>query len=571
MELINKKAKEWLSEKFDKETRNEVQLMINNNEKLLIDSFYKDLEFGTGGLRGIMGVGTNRINKYTIGMATQGLCNYIRTVSDKTELKAAIAYDCRNNSEDFAKHTASVFSANGFKVYLFDALRPTPELSFAIRHFNCDTGVVITASHNPKEYNGYKAYWSDGAQIISPHDNNIIEEVRKITDVSQINFDDDLKNVEIIGEEIDRIYIESIAGLLVNPDIIKETDLKLIFTPLHGTTTYLVPMALKYVGFHNFESEPVQSVPDGNFPSVNSPNPEEPSAFEKSISLALKTDADIIMGSDPDGDRLGLVVKTNEGNYELLNGNQTASILIYYILSQYKEKNKLKENDYIVKTIVTSDLLSIIAERYNIECYNVLTGFKYIADIIERNQGKKRYLVGGEESYGYLVGDLVRDKDAVSACLILTEIAAWAKKQGKTLFDILIDIYVDFEYYLEDLISITKKGKEGLEEITAIMNSFRLSPPDSIAGQRVVMVHDFEKSQTTDMLSDLRYNINLPKSNVLQFELLDGTRVTVRPSGTEPKIKYYVSVHNKLESRDKFTETTEILRKRINNIFEELR
>jgi phosphoglucomutase len=568
MELseIKLKAEAWLSEKYDEQTRNEVGNLLNGNEDALTEAFYKDLEFGTGGLRGIMGAGTNRVNKYTIGAATQGLCNYLIMTFPCEKLSAAIAYDCRHNSEYFAKITASVFSANGIKVYLFDELRPTPELSFAIRHFNCNTGIVITASHNPKEYNGYKVYWKDGGQIVAPHDENIINEVRNVTDVSMIKFDDKLSNVEIIGDTVDKLYISKLRQLCLNPKIIESSDLKVVYTPLHGTTLKLVPMALKDIGLKNVHLVEEQAIPDGTFPTIESPNPEEASAFKMAIELARKIDADIIMGSDPDGDRLGVVVKDKSGEYEMLNGNQTAAILTWYILDQMKEKNLLRPNDYIVKTIVTSEILDQIAVKYNLDCYSVLTGFKYIADIIEKNYKEKRFIAGGEESYGFLIGDSIRDKDAVVTSMITSEIAAWAKARNKTLIDLLKDIYVEFGFYFEGLCSVTKNGKSGAEEIASMMDKFRNQTPESFAGVRVAMVHDFQKSKTVDKISDLRYDINLPKSNVLQFDLTDGTKITVRPSGTEPKIKFYVSVNDTLDSPQKYEEKKIELQARIGKI-----
>lgn len=570
MDSARSKAEYWLSEHFDSDTKIQVRNMVENDEQLLIESFYKDLEFGTGGLRGIMGVGTNRMNKYTIGMATQGLSNYLLKQFPNEKIKCAIAYDCRNNSELFAKITASVFAANGIKVYLFDSLRPTPELSFTIRHLECHSGVVITASHNPKEYNGYKVYWQDGGQIITPHDNAIIDEVKKIKDFSTIKFDDTLRNVEFIGKEIDEIYVDKLSQLCLNPEVIENTNLKILFTPIHGSTVNLVPMALRRIGFNDVNIVEEQATPDGNFPTVSSPNPEEPSAFNMAIEKAKIINADIIMGTDPDGDRLGIVTKNTDGNYILLNGNQTAAILTYYLLDQWQKKSLLTGKEYIVKTIVTSEILSEIADKYNVKCFDVLTGFKYIAALIEKNYGHLKFIGGGEESYGYLAGDFVRDKDAVMSCMIVAEIAAWAKNQNKTLYDILLDIYVKFGYYLEGLKSITKTGKSGIEEINKIMKKFRNEPPDSICGNSVVLIHDFEKSQSIDKISDLRHELFLPKSNVLQYDLMDGTKITIRPSGTEPKIKFYVSVHEKICSRDEYEKMTIKLNDKINKIFKEI-
>jgi phosphoglucomutase len=570
MDEIRKRAEYWLSEIFDSETRNEVKHMFDNDENLLTESFYRDLEFGTGGLRGIMGAGTNRMNRYTVGMATQGLSNYLLSQFPGQQIKCAIAYDCRNNSEYFAKITASVFSANGIKVYLFDKLRPTPELSFAIRHLGCQSGVVITASHNPKEYNGYKVYWQDGGQIITPHDKGIIAEVRKITDVADVKFDDTLKNIEYIGEKVDNAYIEKLTEVSLNPAEIKKAGLKIVFTPIHGSTVDILPKALRKIGFDDINIVEEQAIPDGNFPTVPSPNPEEAAALAMAIEKAKAIKADIVMGTDPDGDRLGIVVRKSDGEYMLLNGNQTASILTYYLLEEWNKKGLLTGNEYIVKTIVTTELLTEMANQYKVKYYDVLTGFKYIADIIEKNYGKTKFIGGGEESYGFLAGEFVRDKDAVMSCMLVAEVAAWAKNQGLTLDELLIDIYVKFGYYLEGLKSLTKTGKSGLEEIQAMMDKFRDQTPDSINGATVALVHDFEKSKTIDKISDLRYDITLPKSNVLQFDLTDGTKITVRPSGTEPKIKFYVSVHDKLNSRSEYEAKTKELQAKIDKIIGEL-
>jgi len=569
MNDIRTKAEYWLTDIFDAETKSEVQNMLENDENLLTESFYKDLEFGTGGLRGIMGAGTNRMNKYTVGIATQGLSNYLLEQFNGKEIKCAIAYDCRNNSEYFAKITASVFSANGIKVYLFDSLRPTPELSFAIRHLGCHSGIVITASHNPKEYNGYKVYWQDGGQIIAPHDKNIIERVRSITDIADVKFDDSLKNVEYIGEKIDDIYTDKLMEICLNPKAIKDAGLKIVFTPIHGSTVNILPKALKKAGFTDINIVDEQAVPDGNFPTVKSPNPEEAEALSMAINKAKEIGADLVMGTDPDGDRLGIVIRQKNGEYLLLNGNQTASILIYYLLEEWNKKGMLKGKEYIVKTIVTSELLTEIADHYKVKCYDVLTGFKYIADIIEKNSGKTRFIGGGEESYGFLAGEFVRDKDAVMSCLLVAEIASWAKLQNKTLEDILIEVYSKFSYYLESLASLTKKGKSGLEEIQAMMDKLRNQTPDSINGSTVALIHDFQKGKTIDKISDLRYDIMLPKSNVLQFDLTDGSKITVRPSGTEPKIKFYVSVHDKISGIEEYQSKTEELQNKIKDIFAE--
>ncbi|MDD2200322.1 MAG: phospho-sugar mutase [Bacteroidales bacterium] len=567
MNDIRKKAEKWLNYDMDNKNMSELQNMLNNNEELLTEAFYKDLEFGTGGLRGIMGVGTNRMNKFTVGMTTQGLSNYLLKTFKYQNISVAITYDCRNNSRYFAEITAAVFSANGIKVYLFDELRPTPELSFAIRTLKCKSGVMITASHNPKEYNGYKVYWEDGAQIINPHDKNIINEVRNITEISQVKFSENKSLIEPVGEKIDKQYIEALKTVSLNPDIIqKHSDLKIVYTPIHGTGVKLVPMALKAFGFSNVINVPEQDIVDGNFPTVHSPNPEEPAALEMAINKAKETDADIVMGTDPDADRVGIVVRARNGEYILLNGNQTASILIYYLISQWKEKSKLKGKEYIVKTIVTSELLTEIADYYGVETYDVLTGFKYIAAIIRENEGKKKFIGGGEESYGYLAGEFVRDKDAVMSCALIAEVAAWAKEQDKTLLDILKEVHVKFGFYKENLLSVTKKGKSGAEEIAAMMDKFRNKPPDSINGSDVVLIHDFEKQTTIDRISDLRYTINLPKSNVLQFDLHDGSKISIRPSGTEPKIKFYFSVKTNISSLTEYDSAEELLNQRLEDL-----
>jgi len=573
IQQINKKSQQWLhSNIIDNESKDRIRYMINNNENELVESFYKDLEFGTGGLRGIMGVGTNRVNIYTIGMATQGLSNYLKQqFAGKKEIKVAIAYDSRNNSRLFAEKTASVFSANGIKVYLFDKLRPTPELSFAIRHLKCQSGIVITASHNPKEYNGYKVYWEDGGQIISPHDKNIIAEVQKIKSIDEIRFDHELTHVKEIGDKIDQQYIKQIKQLSLNPEVIKkQNNLKIVFTPIHGTAVDLVPKALKTFGFKHIDTVEEQITPDGNFPTVKSPNPEESAAMELALKKAKAVDADIVMGTDPDGDRVGIAVKNFEGDFILLNGNQAAALLIHYLITQWKEKGKIKGREYIVKTIVTSEILAEIAEKYKVQIYDVLTGFKYIADIIKQNERKKLFIGGGEESYGYLAGEFVRDKDAVMSCALLAETAAWAKNNGKTLYKQLIDIYVEFGFYKEKLISIVKKGKAGEEEIHKMMDNFRNNPPQTINHSNVMLIHDFYKQKTFDQLSHLRYVISLPKSNVLQFILKDGSKISIRPSGTEPKIKFYFSVNQKLERKEDFEKINKLLDAKIDAIIKEL-
>ena len=528
-------AKQWLSADYDEATRNEVKRLMENDPKELEESFYKNLEFGTGGLRGIMGVGTNRMNKYTVGMATQGVANYLKeNFKDLPQISVAVSFDSRNNSAEFAKITANVFAANGIKVYLFDSLRPVPELSYSIRHLKCQSGVMITASHNPKEYNGYKAYWEDGAQVTAPHDTNIIDEVLKITSPAMVKFEGGEQNIQMVGADVDEAYLNDVSTLLVSPDSVKNhADMKMVYTPLHGTGITLVPKILSRMGFTNLSLVEAQVESNGNFPTVKSPNPEENSALEMAVALAEEKGADLVMATDPDADRVGIAIRDNEGKIILLNGNQTASILTYYLLRRWKELGKLNENTYIVKTIVTTELMAAMAKVFGVKCYNVLTGFKYIASIIRENEGKATFIGGGEESYGYNAGEFVRDKDAVITCALVAECAAWCADQGKTLYQLLGDIYSEFGFYKESLISLTKKGKAGLEEIQAMMKGYRENPPASIAGSPVVKVIDYNKPEET----------GLPKSNVLQFYTEDGSVVSVRPSGTEPKIKFYFGVH----------------------------
>ena len=569
---IRKKAESWLGDEFNEETRGEVQKLLDGDEKKLVDAFYQDLEFGTGGLRGIMGAGTNRMNIYTLGMATQGLSNYIIKQTGNTGIKVAIAYDCRNNSKYFAETAASIFSANGFEVYLFEALRPTPELSYAIRHYGCQSGVVITASHNPPEYNGYKAYWNDGGQVVAPHDTAIIDEVRKITSVSQIRFEDRKNNIRMLGKETDDLFLKEVLKMSINPDIIKKYgDLGIVYTPIHGTGGQLIPPALKLFGFSNIISVPEQDVVDGNFPTVKSPNPEEPDALKMAISKAVETGAELVMASDPDADRLGIAVRSKKGEFVLLNGNQTGAILIYYILSQYKARNKYKGNEYIIKTIVTSDLFERIAEGYNVEYFNVLTGFKFFAELIRNLEGKKKYIGGGEESYGFLPGDYVRDKDAVGSCALMAEAAAWAKSNHMSVYELLIDIFVKFGFYKERLINIVRKGSEGADEIRAMMNEYRDNPPQTINNNRVIQINDYEKLISVNKVTGKSNKIELINSDVLQFFLEDGSKISVRPSGTEPKIKFYFSVNTKLESAEKFAQTERILDERISNIIKDMK
>lgn len=552
-ENILERARLWTGKNFDKETRKQVEHLIQNNPTELTEAFYRDLEFGTGGLRGIMGVGTNRMNKYTVGMATQGLANYVMKMFPGETPKAAIAFDCRDNSEYFAQITAEIFSANGFEVYLFESLRPTPLLSFTIRHYGCHTGVIITASHNPKEYNGYKVYWNDGAQLVAPHDTHVIEEVQNITDVTAINFDKNPDLIKVIGEETDRIYIEKLSTLSLAPDIIqKHKDLKIVFTPIHGASVKVVPDLLKAFGFENIYHVPEQDIPRGDFPTVVSPNPEEPEALTMAIAKAKEVDADLVMATDPDGDRVGIAVRDHDNEFVLLNGNQTASLIIYYLLSQWKAQNKLHGEEYIVKTIVTTGLLKEIAQDFNTPCYDVLTGFKFIADIIRRLEGEKTFIGGGEESYGYLVGDMVRDKDATISCAIIAEAMAWAREKDKTLYELLIEIYVKYGLYKEKLISITRKGKAGMEEINSMMDKFRNQPPAEVDGSKLIIIKDYQLSVEKDLRTSTETLIELPKSNVIQFFLEDGSIITMRPSGTEPKIKFYFGVNEKLKQKEDY-------------------
>ncbi|MDR1553929.1 MAG: phospho-sugar mutase [Prevotellaceae bacterium] len=568
---ILEKAQIWLGDKYDEETRRQVQYLIDNDTHELVESFYRTLEFGTGGLRGIMGVGSNRMNKYTVGMATQGLANYLKKEIENEEIKVAIAYDCRNNSNFFAKIASSVLSANGITVYLFDSLRPTPELSFAVRHFSCHSGIVITASHNPKEYNGYKVYWADGGQIVAPHDENIIAEVNKIVDIDEVDFCENPNKIIITGDDIDNIYLDKLHSLSLSPEIIrKHSDIKIVYTPLHGTGVKLVPQILRRLGFTNIINVPEQDINDGNFPTVLSPNPEESSALKMAIDKAIGENADLVMATDPDADRVGIAVRNKNDEFVLLNGNQTAAILTYYLLTKWKEKNLLHGNEYIVKTIVTSNLISEIAKKFNVECFDVLTGFKYIAEKIKENEKTKKFIAGGEESYGFLAGEFVRDKDAVMTCGIIAETAAWAKDKGKTFIDLLLDIYLEFGFFKEKLISLTRKGKTGVEEIQAMMHSYRTKPPRSLAGSDVIFVHDYQTSETSDVKNGLQLKINQPKSNVLQFITADGTVVSVRPSGTEPKIKFYVSACEHLNNADDYNNISTAIDMKIQKIIDEL-
>lgn len=564
-------AKSWLSDSYDIETRNEVSRMLAENSTELIDSFYKNLEFGTGGLRGIMGVGTNRMNKYTVGMATQGLANYILRSFPNMEPSVAIAFDSRNNSSYFAQVAAEVMSANGIKVYLFDKLRPVPELSFTVRYLRCNAGIVLTASHNPKEYNGYKVYWADGGQLVPPHDKNIITEVGKINSPNLVKFKADFDKIQIIGHDIDAVYFDYLKTLSIRPDLIqKHHDLPIVYSSIHGTGIMAVPQMLEYFGFSNIHLVEDQAIPDGNFPTVISPNPEERETLTLALKKAQHVNADLVMATDPDADRVGVACKDKNGDFVLLNGNQTASILYYYILSQWQEKNKYKGNEFVVKTIVTSELLNDIAKHYKVESFDVLTGFKYIAELIEKFKGEKQFIVGGEESYGYLIGDYVRDKDAVASCCMIAEAAAWAKSRSMTLIDVLIEIYLKFGFYKEDLISITKKGKAGADEIKRMMENYRSNPPTEINGSKVIEIRDYQKAEKTDTLHNITTAISLPTSNVIQFFTEDGSKITVRPSGTEPKIKFYFGIKKELNNASEYDALNEQANQRIQAIIKSL-
>ncbi|MBN2236414.1 MAG: phospho-sugar mutase [Bacteroidales bacterium] len=567
------KANEWLAGNYDAETKAAIRQMIANDPQELIESFYRDLEFGTGGLRGIMGVGTNRMNKYTVGKATQGLANYVlKMFPNQDAISAVIAYDCRNNNTFFAQITADVLSANGIKVYIFDALRPTPELSFAIRELKAQIGVMITASHNPKEYNGYKVYWDDGGQLINPHDVNVVNEALAIQDINDVNFEGNKKLQISIGQDLDQKYIAAIQTLSLSPEIIKkQNDLKIVYTPIHGTGVKLVPMALKAFGFKKVYNVPEQDVVDGNFPTVKSPNPEEPAALKMAIEKALQVGADVVMATDPDADRVGIAVRDDSNEFVLLNGNQTAALLSHYLFTKWKENKLLDGNQFMVKTIVTSELLIDMANKYGIDTYDVLTGFKFIADIIKKLEGKKKFIGGGEESYGFLVGDFVRDKDAVSACAMVAETAAWAADQGMKLMDLLKNIYVEYGFYYETLISVVKKGKAGAEAIQELMVAYRQNPPKTINHSKVIRIKDYQKQMAFDLIAHTEKPIDLPKSNVLQFFTADGTKISVRPSGTEPKIKYYFGVKADLTSVDDYEKVHNQLKERIREIIEDMK
>lgn len=569
---VAEKAQAWLdSQSVDETSKKTIEELKNNNENEFTDAFYKDLEFGTGGLRGVMGIGTNRMNKYTVGMATQGLANYLNQTFKGEQIKVAIAHDSRNNSRLFAETTAGVFSANGIEVYLFESLRPTPELSFAIRELGCKSGVVVTASHNPKEYNGYKAYWNDGAQLIPPHDKNVINEVQNIASIDHVKFGGDSSLIHELGSQMDEKYLEMIKGLCLSPDAISaQKDLKIVFSSIHGTGITMVPPVLEKIGFTNVTIVDEQATPDGNFPTVVYPNPEEAEAMSLALKKAQEIDADLVMATDPDSDRVGIALKNTQGEFQLLNGNQTGSLLIYYLLTRWKENGKLNGKQYVVKTIVTTELIQKISEAFSVPCYDTLTGFKYIAEMIRELEGKEEFIGGGEESYGYLIGDQVRDKDAIASCAIIAEMTAWAKNNGKTLFELLIEINQKFGLFQEGLKSLTKKGKTGAEKIQAMMKKFRENPPQELDGSKVISLIDYKTGIIRNLQSGEESSTGLPASNVLQFLMEDGTKISVRPSGTEPKIKFYFSVQTTLAEKEKYYVTVSQLNDKIVRLISEI-
>ena len=569
---IQQKVSGWLDGNFDQATKDEIIKLQKENPNELADAFYRNLEFGTGGLRGIMGVGTNRMNKYTIGMATQGYANYLKQSFPGQEVRVAIAHDSRNNSRFFAETTANVFGANGIKVFLFESLRPTPELSFAIRYFKCQGGVVCTASHNPKEYNGYKAYWNDGGQLVPPHDKNVIKEVDKITSVDDVKWNGGESNITLIGKEVDDAYLDMVKSLSVYPDVIaKQHDLKIVYTPIHGTGIMLVPEVLKRFGFTNVNIVEEQKVPDGNFPTVGYPNPEEKETMSIGLAKAKALDADILLGTDPDADRVGIGIKDNHGEWVLMNGNQTAVLAFNYMMEARRAKGIAQPNDMVITTIVTTGLINRIAGKNNVACYNVLTGFKWIAEMIREKEGKENYVIGGEESFGLMIGDKIRDKDAVSAVAILCEMAAYEKNKGRGLFEKLVELYVENGFYKEDLISITKKGMDGQQQIAAMMEGYRNNPPKTINGSAVVQLLDYELSKGKNPQTGEEWAIKLPKSNVLQFVLADGSLISARPSGTEPKIKFYFSIQEKLGSAADFDNVNKQLDEKLKAIIADMK
>ncbi|MFD2247245.1 phospho-sugar mutase [Pontibacter ruber] len=572
-QAIQQKINAWLNGNYDEATKSEINGLLERNEhEALSDAFYRDLEFGTGGLRGIMGAGSNRMNRYTLGMATQGLCNYLKQNFPGERVKVAIAHDSRNNSPEFARIAADIFSANDIEVYLFQALRPTPQLSFAIRHLGCQSGVVVTASHNPKEYNGYKVYWNDGAQVTAPHDKNIIAEVNKITSIDEVKFEAKKTNIHMLGEEMDEAYITKVLGLSISQDAIRrQHDLKIVYTPLHGTGITLVPQVLQRFGFTNVTIVDEQAEPNGNFPTVVYPNPEEKEAMTLALKKAAEIDADIVLATDPDSDRVGIAVKNLKGEFVLLNGNQTGALLINYLLQAWQQAGKLTGKEFVVKTIVTTDLIKDIADSYNVTMYETLTGFKYIAEKIRELEGKEVYIGGGEESYGYMIGDFVRDKDAISACALIAEMAAVAKDHGQSLFEMMVEMYEKYGFYKEELVSFTKKGQRGAEEIQQMMADMRSNPPQRIAGSKVVEISDYKHSTRKNVVTGEESKLDLESSNVLQYMTEDGSKISARPSGTEPKIKFYISVNEPLASTEEYDATEQKLNQKIEQILVDLK
>ena len=570
-EMIELNVQRWLSGNYDANTKQVILDLQANNKEALQDAFYRNLEFGTGGLRGIMGVGTNRINKYTIGMATQGFSNYLLKTYPNESIAVAIGHDSRNNSRFFAETTAQVFAANGIKVFLFEALRPTPELSFAIRQLKCKAGVVCTASHNPKEYNGYKAYWDDGGQLVPPHDKNVISEVEAIQSVDEVKWSGGEHNIQLMGEAMDQDYIKMLKSLSVYPEIIaQQQDLKIVYTPIHGTGITLVPKVLARFGFNNVTIVDEQATPDGNFPTVIYPNPEESETMSIGLAKAKAMDADILLGTDPDADRVGVGVKNHKGEWVLMNGNQTAVLAFAYMMEARRAKGIAAPNDMVVTTIVTTEMINQVAKINEVNCYNVLTGFKWIAELVKEKEGKENYIIGGEESFGLMIGDQIRDKDAVSAVALLCEMAAYEKSKGKTLFDKMIELYIQYGFYYENLISITKKGMNGQQEIKDMMEGYRQSPPVTIDGEAVVTLLDYELQLGKNLQTGATWKLNLPKSNVLQFITAKGSKISARPSGTEPKIKFYFSVNTELKDRKSFDQKYQMLQEKINGIIKDM-
>lgn len=569
---IQERVNAWLNGNYDEDTKAAITRLQAEKPAELEDAFYRTLEFGTGGLRGIMGAGTNRINKYTIGIATQGFANYLKKTYGNQEVKVAIAHDSRNNSRFFAETTASVFAANGIKAFLFESLRPTPELSFAIRRLGCKGGVVCTASHNPKEYNGYKAYWDDGGQLVPPHDTNVIREVEAITDVNDVKWEGGETNITIIGRDMDIAFMAMVKSLSVYPEVIaKQHDLRIVYTPIHGTGIMLVPEVLKNFGFTNVSIVQEQATPDGNFPTVNYPNPEESETMSIGLAKAKELDADILLGTDPDADRVGVGVKNHKGEWVLMNGNQTAVLAFTYMMEARKAKGIAQPNDMVITTIVTTEMINQVAKQNNVACYDVLTGFKWIAEKIKELDGKMNYVIGGEESFGLMIGNQIRDKDAVSAVALLCEMAAYEKEQGKTLFDKMIELYIKYGFYYESLISITRTGMNGQKEIADMMEGYRSNPPQAIAGAKVTILLDYQLQAGKNLSTGETWAITLPKSNVLQFITADGTKISARPSGTEPKIKFYFSVNARLASKEEFDVTFAALKSKISNIIGDMK